>query len=134
MSIQWTEDLATGNNEIDNQHKEIFRRIESLLEACRAGKGREQVGDVVRFLQDYVVVHFNAEEKIQKEHTYPEYKAHKAMHEQFIKDFAGLKKQFDEEGGSIATVLATNRVVVDWLVNHIKKTDKAMAVWLKANG
>ena len=28
------EDLATGVNKIDNQHKELFKRINNLLEAC----------------------------------------------------------------------------------------------------
>jgi len=133
MALQWTDDLATDVKEVDNQHKEIFRRIEALLEACRDGKGREKVGEVIVFLQDYVVKHFEAEEKLQKEHAYPEYEAHKRMHEKFLVDFGELKKQFDEEGGTIGMVLATNRVVVDWLVNHIKMADKKMAVYLRGD-
>jgi len=38
MAIEWTNDLATGVSEIDYQHKELFRRINSLLDACREGK------------------------------------------------------------------------------------------------
>jgi hemerythrin len=133
MALQWTEDLATGVVEVDNQHKEIFRRIEALLEACREGKGREKVGEVIAFLGDYVVMHFAAEERLQKQHAYPEYEAHKRTHEKFLKDFGDLKAQFDEEGGTIGMVLATNRVVVDWLVNHIKMTDKKMAVYVREN-
>ena len=134
MSIQWTEDLATGVTSIDNQHKEIFRRIEDLLEACRGGKGREKVGEVIDFLGDYVVSHFKDEENIQIKHSYPGYGPHKKMHEKFLADFGELKKQFDEEGGSIGMVLATNRVVVDWLVKHIKKEDKALAEHIKKHG
>ncbi len=39
MPIEWTQDLAVGVKIIDEQHKEIFRRVDALLEACKAGKG-----------------------------------------------------------------------------------------------
>lgn len=63
MAIEWTQDLSTGSDEIDNQHKELFRRINSLLDACNQGKGREEIGKTVQFLEDYVITHFSAEEE-----------------------------------------------------------------------
>ena len=33
MAVTWTDDLATGVNKIDDQHKELFSRINSLLVA-----------------------------------------------------------------------------------------------------
>ncbi len=39
MGIQWRESLSIGNDAIDNQHKELLLRFNSLLEACQAGKG-----------------------------------------------------------------------------------------------
>lgn len=40
MPIEWTQDLAVGVKIIDEQHKEIFRRVDSLLDACKAGRVR----------------------------------------------------------------------------------------------
>jgi len=134
MAVAWTEELATGIEVIDNQHKELFRRIDGLLEACKAGKGREAVAGVLTFLENYVVEHFAAEEKIQRDNLYPEYSNHKAMHAAFIDDVAKLKQQFEDEGPSLAMVMVTNRKVVDWLVHHIKKSDKALGNYLKSKG
>ena len=36
--MQWTEDLTVGVEAIDNQHKELFSRINSLADAIRQGK------------------------------------------------------------------------------------------------
>jgi len=134
MAVEWTQDLATGIETIDNQHKEIFKRVNSLLDSCKQGKGKQAVGDVLNFLEDYVVEHFAAEENIQVHYSYPEYSAHKAMHAMFIEDVAKLKAKFEKEGPSLTTVLETDRIVVDWLVKHIKKVDKALAEFLKTHG
>ncbi len=128
----WTDDLATGVTLIDEQHKEIFRRVDSLLAACREGKGRERLWEMIEFLSEYVVMHFGAEEKIQSSNGYPGYEAHKGFHEQFMKDFAKLKEDFEAQGATIKMVMETNRIVVDWLVHHIRREDKALANFLKS--
>jgi hemerythrin len=134
MAVEWTEDLAVGVGVIDDQHKELFRRVDGLLEACKAGKGRQSVGEMLEFLGDYVVTHFSAEENIQLHYAYPNYKLHKAMHESFISDVENLKKKFEAEGATLTMVLETNRVVVDWLVKHIKKADMDLGSYLKSHG
>lgn len=81
MEIEWSGDLETGIGVIDEQHRELFRHINALLTACHEGKGRDAVGDVLNFLEDYIVLHFTAEENIQLHYSYPVYPLHKAMHE-----------------------------------------------------
>ena len=134
MEIEWSDDLDTGISVIDEQHKELFRRINALLAACQESKARDAVGDVLKFLEDYIVIHFIAEENIQLHYSYPGYPLHKAMHESFIIDIEGLKKQFEEEGSSAAMVERTNKVAIEWLLNHIKRMDKELADYLKFKG
>jgi len=123
----WTDDLATGIAEVDEQHKEIFRRVDSLLAACKEGKGRQNVGGVIDFLGDYVVSHFRAEEAIQARSKYPRYAEHKLLHEEFIRSFAALKDEFDTHGPTLTAVTQTNTVVVQWLLHHIRKEDGDLA-------
>jgi len=131
MLFQWTDDLYTGNDHIDNQHKEIFRHINTLLEACQAGKGKERLAETIDFLEKYVITHFTAEERLQHENAYPGYTEHKAEHAKFMKEITSLKTQLKSEGASLPLIVTTNRVVVGWLVNHIKKDDRAMAKYLQ---
>ena len=37
MTDLWNDNLASGSTEIDTQHKELFKRIESLLDAFEKG-------------------------------------------------------------------------------------------------
>ena len=87
MSIEWSLDLATGVDEIDKQHKELFQRINNLLEACNHGKGKEEVKKVIWFLEDYVITHFSEEERYMGKYDYPEYSGHKRQHLEFMENF-----------------------------------------------
>lgn len=134
MAIEWKEDLAIGVTEVDDQHKELFLKVNELFNACNGGKGKEYIDDVIKYLQDYVVLHFTSEEKLQKQNGYPQYEAHKAQHEQFIKDFLALKEKIDKNGITGLTIVQLNQVLVDWLINHIRKSDKALGLYLKEKG
>jgi hemerythrin len=132
MAIEWTSDLATGVHMIDEQHKELFRRISDLLEACGKGKGKQEVGNVIAFLEQYVVEHFAAEEQQMTSANYPLASAHKSQHHIFMENFSSLKRQFENEGAGVHIVVSTNQLVVDWLRKHIHKMDKELGLFLKS--
>lgn len=131
MAIEWNEKLATGNSVIDNQHKELFARFDSLLTACKERKGKEEVYNLLLFLGDYVKSHFALEERLQQESNYPHYGEHKAQHESFIRDLQGLESQLNQEGASLSLVIQTNQTMVNWLIQHINITDREMAGYLR---
>lgn len=131
MAIEWTNDLEVGIEEIDNQHKELFRKINELLDACNQAKGREVVGKIIDFLGSYVVEHFQCEEKYMMKYNYPELKSHQTHHAQFIQNFGELKAKFETDGPGAHIVILTNRVVVGWLNSHIRNVDRQMGAFLK---
>jgi hemerythrin len=132
MSILFTPDLAVGVSGIDQQHKEIFRRVDALLEASAKGAGRERLAELLPFLGTYVVQHFADEEKTMREAGYPEYPRHKGLHAAFLAEFTVLQKRYQTEGASTSLTLAVQKKVVEWLVQHIKKEDKAIAAFIKS--
>lgn len=131
MALQWTDALLTGVEQIDNQHKELFKRINSLFDACQQGKGKNEVMNVLKFLEDYIETHFRTEEKLQKEHSYPDYPSHKALHEQFKKNFYGFKRELEQSGITLSTVIQTNSLLSSWWTEHISRVDKALGAFLK---
>ncbi|HHZ20157.1 MAG TPA: hemerythrin family protein [Firmicutes bacterium] len=131
MLVEWTEDLAVGVEEIDNQHKELYKRLNSLLEACSQGKGRETISQTLAFLGEYTVSHFSAEEKLMAKHNYPEIEQHKEQHKWFVEAFMDLKKQLEEYGPAGHIVIKTNRVLVGWLNSHIRNIDKKLGLFLQ---
>ena len=133
MGIAWRESLAIGVPEIDRQHKDLLSRFDSLLKACEAGKGMEELQKLVWFLDDYVARHFSDEEAIQRKCTYPGYAAHKSEHDGFIAKLKTLKDEIATDGVAVHHVTATNNMMLKWLINHIAKVDGELGVYLRAN-
>ncbi len=131
MAIQWTEDLATGVAEIDDQHKELFKRIDGFFEACNQAKGRQEIHKTIVFLEEYTDSHFSAEEQAMAKGSYPDYGTHKAQHALFRNNLLKLKKQIDNEGPGVHLIILTNRLVIDWLRNHIRRLDLAFGNYLQ---
>ncbi len=132
MAIQWTTALAVGVSDIDQQHQELFRRVNQLIEACNQGQGKQAVSEVLSFLESYVSTHFRAEEALMRKYKYPDLESHQAVHQRFVESLQPLKAKLDEEGPGLALVLQTNRLVVNWLTDHIQKMDKAVGAYIKS--
>jgi len=134
--MKWTEDLSVNVETIDNQHKELFARINDLVDAIKQHTCKYKISDVVKFLDDYIVFHFGEEEKLMQRYGYPGYEQHKKQHEHFMENFKELKKELPKlEGGakpgSYDLSVETNQVVVDWILDHIAKIDKRLGEFLK---
>ncbi len=134
MGISWRDDLAIGHDAVDQQHKELLERFDALLGACKAGEGREELARLIDFLDQYVVLHFREEEKLQRLTGFPGFEAHRVQHKGFIENLARLKADIASEGNiQLDHILDTNRMLLDWLVNHISTNDKALGLFMQRN-
>lgn len=133
MEIAWNASLATGNEEIDNQHKELFSHFGNLLAACSQRKGREEVLNMYRFLDTYVQDHFALEERLQLQSDYPGYAGHKSQHDNFVRDLKQLEFLLQDEGATLMLVIMTNQTMADWLINHVSGEDRKLAEFLRLN-
>jgi hemerythrin len=126
----FTKDLETGNTLIDSEHKELFAKINTLLEACNSGKGRANLESTVKFLEEYTAKHFSDEEKLQQSSRYPDYPSHHTIHEGFKKRVAEIGNELRKSGPTIVLVARVNSEIGDWLINHIRTQDKKLAMHL----
>ena len=131
MSLQWSEGLATGFSKIDEQHKELINRYNDLLKACKDGRGRQEVGEVLDFLGSYVVYHFDEEEKLMAETLYPETDLHIKQHKLLIEKVQELQKDISENGSSVSVLININTTLLNWLVAHIKEIDIQLGSFLQ---
>lgn len=124
--------METGNAAIDLQHKQLIEAINSLLEACSKGKGREQIGSTLKFLDSYIIKHFGDEESLQLKYNYPDYQNHKRYHEEFKKTVKTIEAEYATTGSSVALVSKVNSVIASWLITHIKREDVKVAKHIKS--
>ena len=95
--IEWTPDLAVNVPVIDDQHKELYSRMNDLCNAIMEGKGRNEVGSFVRYLSEYTTFHFEAEEALMRQHEYPGYDAQRAAHRLFREKVGKMAVQADAD-------------------------------------
>ncbi len=133
MSYELTQDLLTGYQLIDSQHKQLFEAVNRLMDACAQGKGRDQIQDTVKFLSDYVTRHFGDEERLQTRTNYPGYTGHKQFHESYRNQLAQSAQVLLQEGPTVKTLGELNRMVAV-LVTHIRTEDKRMARYVQEHG
>ena len=115
MRAEFSENLVTGNELIDTQHKELIDRINKLLDSCELDAGAVTAVKTLDFLADYTDFHFGAEENLQKEIDYPDYNKHKAQHEGFKQTIKELEEMLqEEEGPSAAFIEKVEENVIKW--------------------
>jgi hemerythrin len=135
--MEWTERLATGILTIDNQHKELFRRINNLVVAIKQQRCKSEIDGMIKFLDDYARIHFSEEEKHMRETCYPGIEEQIKSHKQYLAALAELKNQASLpriKGSSYDLSATTNQVVVDWIVAHIMRLDMKFGEFLKHQG
>ncbi len=131
MTFEWTPDLAVGVEEIDMQHRELFKRIGTLVSAINEGRGADEVQGLFDFLGDYIGSHFTTEVKCMHILSYPKMADHRAQHDIFVRAVKDAKREYDKDGASDALAETLKTHICDWLVNHVKEVDMQLAAFLK---
>ena len=131
MIVQWTSNLSVGVEIIDAQHRELFRRFSDLIDACHEHHGEEQIAELLAFLDEYVVFHFGEEQKLMTHYAYPGFENHRREHESFIRRLQALQQDMAARGPTQALVSQTIRILLNWIVKHIKSVDVELGTFLK---
>jgi hemerythrin len=124
--IAWTPSLAVGIEEIDAQHKELFRAADAFLTGLEAA-GRDEVASLLAYLRSYTVSHFGEEESWMRDFSYPEYPGHRAQHDRFVRDLEALAAEHGREGGPGLEPMRVATWLGRWLIDHVSASDTKLA-------
>jgi hemerythrin len=130
LSIVWTDDLATGVDDIDEQHRELYRHVAALHEAMKSG-ALHQARELVVFLRGYAVDHFVAEEQAMRAARYPGLDAHRQEHRRFVEEYEHHAERLSARASPTA-IVELSSWLSDWLRGHVRGTDREMAAFLRA--
>ncbi len=80
--MMWKEKYRIGIDSIDVQHIELFKNLGEFIQLVQRkdiswDNRLDKVKETLGFLQDYVVYHFDDEEKFQESIDYPDIEIHK---------------------------------------------------------
>jgi hemerythrin len=129
--VEWTKHLAIDDSVIDAQHQELFIRIKNLIMSIGSGKTEEEIEEMIKFLESYVISHFQVEEMYMEQYNYPDYPLHKEQHTLFLKHVEQLRQIYRTRGGDLYLALKIQQDIVEWLTAHIGHADKEFGLFLK---
>lgn len=125
----WKESYKIGVKEVDEQHKELFKRLNSFIKTVRNDEDdketkRKKVAETLEFMGDYVDEHFSDEEKLQKKYDYPDYEKHHEIHEKFKSEIKEFAEEFKENEYDEEFAMEFSGRLLTWLINHVADTDQ----------
>ena len=140
--MSWNKELESEDPLVNEQHKELFKRIDDLNEATINYQpsynldkfSKLKIEETLNFLEDYVIVHFRDEEKLMERNNYTNIDHHKKLHADFEEIIKKENAKYEESGGDIANIINLNKIITRWLVNHILKVDLEMIKSFKIRG
>lgn len=134
----WKEKYRLGVPLIDEQHRELFRRVSVFLQTVRSPLVQEQktemVAETLNFMKQYIVTHFRDEEKYQKLIGYPEREEHAKLHGEMVNYVIEVEKQYTQRGYDEALIQQFAGRLLAWLINHVATEDQKIADYANMRG
>jgi hemerythrin len=128
--VKWSDSFKIGEVEIDNEHWELFALINDLSDKHTIGVSPASISVTLIALVNYIEAHFDHEERLMEESSYPDIQAHKQAH-----------KALDLQVREFQSVFMTNpysfdydalfEFLTNWLKSHILKVDMKFAEFYK---
>lgn len=124
--VEFTDDLCTGIEFVDYQHRQLIDRINMFLEAVQQND-EEFIEDTVSYVLEYTLFHFKSEENVMMRSLYEEFEMHRDQHSIFIKKMFAIKTEIEESGTTEELIQSFKKELLEWLINHIQVQDKKLA-------
>jgi len=120
----WRAKYSIGNAQIDAEHQRLIELANDVATLAASGEKIARIKADIVALYDYVKSHFQHEEEYMLQLGYPDYDAHKNLHEGIIAEMNAIMKQ----SGSLDTlVYKFKRLMHVWVQDHILTEDSRIA-------
>ena len=124
MAIEWSKDLELGIPEIDEQNIKFFAMYEGFSREIEQGAIKGNMEELLGFLDVYARDLFKYEEYLLEKSGYEGLDEHVAKHRGFMNELRSLEKQLTLEGPSLELALDIKRILMIWLLTHIRRMDR----------
>lgn len=134
IRIVWTDRLATGVRDIDDQHRQLFSILNQLAEQAGSSLDVSAVRCLVHELKSYASYHFRLEENLME--SWPVDPLKKAVHLRAHAGFVDYLRRIEPLLDTCEQGMVDNMVgfFVKWLAYHIGGIDARMVAELRALG
>lgn len=129
--IDWSDLLSVDIKDMDDEHKELFKRINTLLTAMLDRSKSYNLLDISSYISDYIDFHFRHEEQMLQKHNYPKLEEHKKLHKKYEDDFSKIQDRIKNGDYEALILIDIQEKVITWLIEHIANVDQEYSNYLK---
>ncbi|MDC7232736.1 MAG: bacteriohemerythrin [Spirochaetales bacterium] len=130
VGIDWSDLLSVGISKMDDEHKELFTRINNLLVGLLGMDDDHDVATLVSRINEYIEYHFRDEEKMLASYNYPELEEHKKLHAIYEHEFDLIEQRLKAGEFDANLLIEIQDKIINWLLDHIARVDKKYGVYI----
>ena len=128
----WKDEYALGIKEIDAQHRFFIGLLDQAYTAHYNKDTMENIAVLLEKIKDYIILHFETEEKYFDLFNYEFKDEHREAHNDLKRRFGVLVKRFNDEGEGTTVDLID--FLENWLLIHLSTVDKKYVACFKEHG
>ena len=122
-TIEWQEIYSVGNEQLDFQHKQMFKMLNAMIEYGETSVDSEVISEMLTKLTEYASIHINTEEQYMEQIAYPDLEIHKKEHRYFRLEISNLCLKAMQH--DISTPQELLQLVSEWWTKHVLFFDMA---------
>jgi len=122
-TIEWQNEYTVGVKELDDQHRNLLKTINTLLEEQRDKYEAAKFSPALSSIIHYAYTHFATEERYLLQVHFPNLKQHVLEHIDFIMKTAGLALRIENSSGDELRIELL-RYLKEWYSYHVLGTDR----------
>ena len=139
--LKWTDEMTSGFEDLDRQHRTIIVCIHKLFSACENNAPKDKIFHLINCLDNYVTKHFKVEEAYAEKYDFPKKEILESEHEFFRAVYYRIRYHYtyyDINSGNYRYVykyaLHLNKTLEEWLDFHMNNLDRELIDFLKSKG
>ena len=121
--MMWKESYRLGVEHIDAQHKKLFETAGELIQEIEGAQRPEVYKRTIKFLQEYVVVHFRDEEAYFKSLHFANEAEHIKQHQEITQAVQKYVMELESSAYASHVIKKMAGMLSAWLIYHVVKED-----------
>lgn len=129
VHLDWQEDWASGNPQLDRQHQDLMQDANRLLHLALDGTDQARLIQELDVLLRHVTDHFSYEEEVMGTSGYPDLLAHRREHERLVQEIHQLRQRYTQK--QVRPTVFFSFLVDQVILGHLVDEDAKYFRWTR---
>lgn len=126
--FEWKQAFVTGNEQVDNEHKQLFHQVNEIYEMFSdTKKYHDQISQAIKHLEFSIIKHFETENKLFEKYDIAGKEKHIQEHNEIKKSILKIK---DYDLPCVITAMLICDIIINYFLEHFLLYDKKMILEL----